>query len=331
MNTLQIINPETQIIPEISFEYFSDFAQYRLKQMETGQILTEKQVKYSAATRRIYKSAISLFKEFELLLQSRIRIHEMSGRIIKAFVRFATSKGLSLNSVKQYISKIKALGNFLFEEDIGLKPVKHSIKSEKQPQIYLSLAELQQITNCETLTDGERRASDIFLVQCFTSLRHGTLKKFLANPFAYVKEHEGKSFLDIVADKTGEQCVIPLSAVVAQIITKYNGSIDVPSEVYMNSVLKTICRKAGIDNPVPVRITKGGVMTEVLVEKFHKVATNSARRTFITIIRKYIKDDNAVTKMTGHTSTRQMLDYSMSTKIDEIIPHLNNEFFNIEI
>ena len=331
MNTLQIINPETQIIPEITFEYFSDFAQYRLKQMETGQILTEKGVKYSYATIRIYKSAITLFKEFELLLQSRIKIHEMNGRTVKAFERFLISKGLTLNSVGQYSSKVKAIGNFLFEEDIGLKPVKHSVKSEKQPQIYLSLSELQQITNCETLTEGERRAADIFLVQCFTSLRHSTLKKFLKNPFAYVKEYEGKSFIDVIADKTGEQCVIPLSAVVAQIITKYNGSIDVPSEVYMNSVLKTICRKAGIDNPVPVRITKGGMMTEVLVEKFHKVATNTSRRTFITIIRKYIKDDEAVTKMTGHTSTRQMLDYSMSTKIDEILPYLNNEFFNIEI
>ena len=331
MNTLQLTNSETHLIPEVNFEYFSDFAQYRLKQMETGQILTEKGVKYSYATIRIYKSAIALFKEFELLLQSKIKIHEMNGRTVKAFERFLISKGLTLNSVGQYTAKIKAIGNFLFAEDIGLKPVKHSVKSEKQPQIYLSLSELQQITNCETLTDGERRAADIFLVQCFTSLRHSTLKKFLKNPFAYVKEHEGKSFLDIVADKTGEQCVIPLSAVVAQIITKYNGSIDVPSEVYMNSVLKTICRKAGIDNPVPVRITKGGMMTEVLVEKFHKVATNTSRRTFITIIRKYIKDDNAVTKMTGHTSISQLSTYIQSTKVDEILPYLNNEFFNISL
>ena len=328
---LQTTNPETQLIPEVSFEYFSDFAQYRLKQMGTGQILTEKGVRYSAATNRIYKAAIALFKEFELLLQSKIKIHEMNGRTVKAFERFLISKGLTLNSVGQYTAKIKAIGNFLFEEDIGLKPVKHSVKSEKQPQIYLSLSELQQITNCETLTEGERRAADIFLVQCFTSLRHSTLKKFLKNPFAYVKEHEGKSFIDVIADKTGEQCVIPLSAVVAQIITKYNGSIDVPSEVYMNSVLKTICRKAGIDNPVPVRITKGGMMTEVLVEKFHKVATNTSRRTFITIIRKYIKDDEAVTKMTGHTSVNQLKTYSQSTKVDEILPYLNNEFFNIEI
>ena len=59
MTTLQIINSETQIIPEVNFEYFSDFAQYRLKQMETGQIFTEKGVRYSAATIRIYKSAIT--------------------------------------------------------------------------------------------------------------------------------------------------------------------------------------------------------------------------------------------------------------------------------
>lgn len=331
MNTLQTTNPETHLIPEVSFEYFTDFATHRVKQMETGQIFTEKGVRYSAATIRIYKATIALFKEFELLLQSRIRIHEMNGRTVQAFERFLISKGLTLNSVGQYTAKIKAIGNFLFAEDIAIKPVKHSVKSEKQPQIYLSLSELQQITNCETLTEGERRAADIFLVQCFTSLRHSTLIKFLRNPFAYVKEHEGKSFLDIIADKTGEQCVIPLSAVVAQVITKYNGSIEVPSEVYMNSVLKTICRKAGIDNPVPVRITKGGQMTETLVPKYQKVATNTSRRTFITIIRKYIKDDEAVTKMTGHTSVNQLKTYSQTTKVDEILPYLNNEFFNIEI
>jgi hydroxymethylpyrimidine pyrophosphatase-like HAD family hydrolase len=147
MNTLQTINPETQIIPEVNFEYFSNFATHRLKQMETGRILTEKGVMYSAATRRIYNAAITLFKEFELLLQSRIKIHEMNGRTVKAFERFLISKGLTLNSVGAYISKIKAVGNFLFAEDIGLKPVKHSVKSEQTTKIYLSIPEIRQLKN----------------------------------------------------------------------------------------------------------------------------------------------------------------------------------------
>lgn len=331
MNTLQLTNTETQLIPEINFEYFSDFAQYRLKQMEAGQILTEKRVKYSASTIRQYKSAIALFKEFELLLQTRINICELSGKMLQAYEKFLISKELTLNSVAQYTSKIKSIGNYLFAEDIGLKPIKHSVKTEKTPKIYLSFDELKQITNCETLTLGEKKAADIFLIQCFTSLRYSTLQKFLKNPFAYMKEHEGTSYIDIIADKTGEQCVIPLSKVVADIVTKYNGVIDTPSEVYMNSVLKTICKKAGINNPVPVRITKGAIMTEVLVEKWQKVATNTSRRTFITIIRKYIKDDEAVTKMTGHTSVSQLKTYGQTTKVDEILPYLNNEFFNIKI
>lgn len=338
MHTLQTINNETHLIPEVSFEYFTDFATHRLKQMETGQIFTENKVRYSAQAIRIYKSAIALFKEFELLLQSRIRIHEMNIKILQAFERFLISQiskktqdYYSKNTIGKYIAAIKANGNFLHNEGIGLKSVKFSVKSEKQPQIYLSHDELKQITNCETLTDGERKAADIFLIQCFTSLRHSTLTKFLKNPFAYMKEHEGNSYIDIIADKTGEQCVIPLSKVVAELVTKYNGFIEVPSEVYMNSVLKTICRKAGIDNPVPVRITKGGQMTETLVPKYQKVATNTSRRTFITIIRKYIKDDEAVTKMTGHTSVNQLKTYSQTTKVDEILPYLNNEFFNIEI
>lgn len=331
MNTLKIINTETHLIPEVSFEYFTDFATHRLKQMETGQILTEKGVKYSYATIRIYKATIALFKEFELLLQSKIKIHEMNGRTVKAFVRYLTSKDLSLNSIKQYISKIKAIGNFLFAEDIGLKPVKHSVKSEKQPQVYLSISELQQITNCETLTEGERKVLDVFLIQCFTGMRLETVKIFLKNPFAYMKEHEGNSYIDIVANKTGEQCVIPLSVNVSSIITKYGGRIEVNDSVHMNKYIKRVCRKAGIDNPVPVRITKGGELSETLVPKYQKITTNTSRRTFSTIIRKYVNNDEAVTKMTGHTSVAQLSTYIQSTKVDEILPYLNNEFFNIEI
>ena len=338
MNTLQIINPETQIIPEVNFEYFSDFAQYRLKQMETGQIFTENKVRYSAQAIRIYKSAISLFKEFELLLQSRIKIHEMNIKILQAFEKFLISQiskktkdYYSKNTIGKYIAAIKANGNFLHDEGIGLKSVKFSVKTEKTPSVYLSFNELRQLTNCETLTKGERKVLDVFLIQCFTGMRLETVEIFLKNPFAYMKEHEGYSYIDIVANKTGEQCVIPLSVNVSNIISKHGGQIKVNDSVHMNKYIKRICKKAGLNNPVPVRITKGGAMTENIVPKYERIATNTSRKTFATVIRKYITNDEAITKMTGHTSTAQLATYIKSTKVDEILPYLNNEFFNIEI
>lgn len=331
MNTLQTTNPETHLIPELNFEYFTDFAQHRLKQMETGQILTEKQVRYSGATIRIYKSAIALFKEFELLLQSRIRIHEMSGKILQAFQRFLSSKGLSMNSIGQYVSKIKALGNFLFAEDIALKPIKHSVKSEQTTKIYLSIPEIRQLKNSETLTEGQKKVLDVFLVQAFTGFSYKTLQEFLKNPLAFVKEFEGKTYIEIERSKTGEVSAVPLHNEVQRIITKYNGVMPEFTEVYVNRTLKIIGRKAGLNNPIPIKITKGGEKVTQITEKYNLITTHTARRTMISLGMQNGLSTASLQAISGHTTEQQLSRYNRSEKVLKIKDILGHKFFKEEI
>lgn len=331
MNTLQTINSETQLIPEVSFEYFTDFANHRLRQMETGQILTEKQVRYSAATTRIYKSAIALFKEFELLLQSRIRIHEMSGKILQAFQRFLSSKGLTLNSVGAYLSKIKAIGNFLFAEDIALKPIKHSVKSEQTTKVYLSIQEIRQLKNSETLTEGQKKVLDVFLVQAFTGFSYKTLQEFLKNPLAFVKEFEGKTYIEIERSKTGEISAVPLHTEVQRIITKYNGVMPEFTEVYVNRTLKIIGRKAGLNNPIPIKITKGGEKSTQITEKYNLITTHTARRTMVSLGMQNGLSTASLQAITGHTTEQQLNRYNRTEKVLRIKDILGHQFFKEEI
>ena len=331
MNTLQTTNSETQLVPEVSFEYFTDFANHRLKQMETGQILTEKQVRYSAATTRIYKSAIALFKEFELLLQSRIRIHEMSGKILQAFQRFLSSKGLSMNSIGQYVSKIKALGNFLFAEDIALKPIKHSVKSEQATKVYLSIQEIRQLKNSETLTEGQKKVLDVFLVQAFTGFSYKTLQEFLKNPLAFVKEFEGKTYIEIERSKTGEISAVPLHTEVQRIITKYNGVMPEFTEVYVNRTLKIIGRKAGLNNPIPIKITKGGEKVTQITEKYNLITTHTARRTMVSLGMQNGLSTASLQAITGHTTEQQLNRYNRTEKVLRIKDILGHQFFKEEI
>lgn len=331
MNTLQTTNSETQLVPEVSFEYFTDFANNRLRQMETGQILTEKQVRYSAATTRIYKSAIALFKEFELLLQSRIRIHEMSGKILQAFQRFLSSKGLSMNSIGQYVSKIKALGNFLFAEDIALKPIKHSVKSEQATKVYLSIQEIRQLKNSETLTEGQKKVLDVFLVQAFTGFSYKTLQEFLKNPLAFVKEFEGKTYIEIERSKTGEISAVPLHTEVQRIITKYNGVMPEFTEVYVNRTLKIIGRKAGLNNPIPIKITKGGEKVTQITEKYNLITTHTARRTMVSLGMQNGLSTASLQAITGHTTEQQLNRYNRTEKVLRIKDILGHQFFKEEI
>lgn len=331
MNTLQLTNSDTQLIPEVNFEYFSDFAQYRLKQMETGHILTEKRVKYSASTIRQYKSAIALFKEFELLLQTRINICELSGKMLQAFEKFLISKELTLNSVALYTSKIKSIGNYLFAEDIGLKPIKHSVKTEQTTKIYLSIPEIRQLKNNETLTDGQNKVLDVFLVQAFTGFSYKTLQEFLKNPLAFVKEFDGKTYIEIERSKTGEISVVPLHNEVQRIITKYNGAMPEFTEVYVNRTLKIIGRKAGLNNPIPVRITKGGEKVTQMRPKYQLITSHTARRTMISLGMQNGLSTTSLQAITGHTTEQQLSRYNRTEKVLKIKDILGHEFFNIKI
>ena len=60
-----------------------------------------------------------------------------------------------------------------------------------------------------------------FTILFFTGMRNHVLEKFLENPYAYIKEHDGTSYIEITADKTEETQVIPIGKTVMNILQKH--------------------------------------------------------------------------------------------------------------
>lgn len=331
MNTLTTINKTELLNPEIEFEYFVDFAKNFVTKIEAGEILTKKKVRFSKDTIRQYNVSIAHFEEFEKKLNSKIRIHEINKRLLEAFEKHLYNSGLLFNSVYLYISKIKALGNILFDEEQTNRPVKFSTPKKLTTQVYLSENELKQMRECKELTDSEKLILDIFLIQCTCGLRYSTLKEFLQQPTTFMKQHGDNYYIDIVSKKTEEQSVIPLSRTIFEILNKYSFKFQSFSEEYFNRVLKNIGKKAGIDNPIAVQITKNRIIETVVQPKWKLLRSHCGRRTFLTIAKSYINDNNALMSMSGHTTERQMASYIRSEKIDRISNIFDNQFFNLTI
>ena len=316
---------------EVYFEHFTDYTDNHIRKMENGEILTPKKRIYSDSSIRQYRGMLESFKEFEENLPRRIKTNEINKKIFQEFELFLSKKGLALNSASQYISKLKSISNVLFDEEIIFRPIKYKIHTERTPKIYLSIEEISLMKNCPELSETERLVVDMFLLQTFSCLRYSTLVKFLKSPYGYIKEFKGSSYISITADKTGEDCVIPLSDIIVDILTKYNGNIKPPSESYINRNLKIIGKKSGLTNLFPHRITIGGEMQEKLIPKYMGISTTTSRRNFLTLIKDYVYQDSAITSMSGHKSTQQMESYVQSSKLDKIKPFLNNEFFKLSL
>lgn len=331
MQPLTTINKTELLNPEIEFEYFVDFAKNFVSKIEAGEILTKKKVRFSKDTIRQYNVSIGHFESFQNKLSSKIRIHEINKRLLEAFEKHLYNSGLLFNSVYLYISKIKALGNILYDTDVVMKPLKFDTPKKITTQVYLSESELSAMRNCQTLTESEKVVLDIFMVQCLSGLRFSTLKTFLENPAAYLKQNGEKTYIDIVSKKTNETSIIPLSKIIFEILNKYSFTFKVPSEEYFNRVLKTIGKKSGIDNPIAIQVTRNSVTETVIKKKWELIKSHCGRRTFCTLAKNYIVDNQAIMAMSGHKSEIQLSTYIRSTGLERVNNIFDNQFFNLTI
>lgn len=333
MNTLQSIAPLGGFSPACvsSYVFFSEYMRDYIKKISLGEILTKKKVRFSPETIRQYKNALEHFQSFESQYQFRAKVEEINHRLMSEFEKYLISKELTLNSVSLYISKIKAVGNILFMEDLAFRPVRFHTPKEITTKVYLSLSEIKQIKNCPSLTDSERKVFDIFLIQTFTGLRYSTLQQFLENPLAYIKEFNGNTYIDIISSKTNERSVIPLGKIVSEKLSEYNLNMPIFSERYVNMTLKTIAQKSGINNPIPQQITKAGVRQTEMIEKWKMITTHTARRTLVSLGKQNGLDDRSLMGITGHKSEKQLNEYNRTQELEQIIPILGHHFFNQEI
>lgn len=330
MNTLTLTKNEI-LNPDINFEYFIDFAQDFVAKIKSGDILTKKKVMFSNDTIRQYNVSIGHFEEFEAKLESKIKVYEINKRMLEAYEKHLYSTGLLYNSVYLYISKIKALANVLYDTDVIIKPLKFDTPKKITTQVYLSQQELKAMRSCDKLTNSEKRVLDIFLIQCFTGLRYSSLVEFLSNPTAYIKNHSTNCYIDIVSKKTGEQSVIPMSLTVFEILNKYEFKFQLLSEEYFNRTLKNIGEKAEINTPIAIQVTRNSITETVIKPKFLKISSHTGRRSFCTIAKMYINNEDAILSMTAHSSTAQLKNYIRSEKVDRIANVFENDFFKIKI
>lgn len=208
---------------------------------------------------------------------------------------------------------------------------KPKFKIVPNPLVFLNDSELDALFNLEIPSDGAvvavydyeggaeeitvsspdtlRRVRDVFCLCCATSLRFSDVARLR-------KTDIGEDAIRMTTKKTATPLTIELNPMSRDILGRYRDfrhpkglALPVVDSKRMNIHLRTLCRLAGINEPVTRTYYRGGERVDETAPKWALVTTHAARRTFICRALAHGVPPQIVMKWTGHSDYKSMRPY----------------------
>ena len=175
--------------------------------------------------------------------------------------------------------------------------------------IYLNENEIKALYEMNIESPSKRKARDIFVLNCYTGLRHSDWSKVSSECI-----HEGNLY--IRTQKTDEPVIIPIKPLVMEILQRY-GTLQILINHLFNDALRWIGEKAaeqkiGTGNP----------------KKWLQIRTHTARRSFATNAYLAGIPMRDIMQITGHRTTESFLKYIRVTKLETAMKLKDHPFFS---
>jgi integrase len=171
-------------------------------------------------------------------------------------------------------------------------------------QIALTLDDLENLMRFDFTNKRLEKIRDVFVFACVTGLRFGELKLIgrdnISADTIILKEEKD-------SDKSARN--IPLNELALYILRKYNYELPLIANQKHNQYIKEVFKVMGYNQEVQKVTTRG---IENIREKmlfYERISTHTARRTFITMMKKKGVSDKLIASITGHTDMKTLNQY----------------------
>lgn len=184
-------------------------------------------------------------------------------------------------------------------------------KNERAIRVFLNAGELERLERVAVLSIVEKTVLYDFLVSARTGMRISDALRVTEENF--VGSPKGDITLDYVSQKTSVRALVPVSQKTKDMIlwAQNNGANDI-SLMYYNTVLRDLCRRAGISDTVKVfragKTEKG--------EKWEFVSSHTARISFCTNLAIAGLGVLEISRLAGHSNTSQTEKYIQKFDIE---------------
>jgi integrase len=260
------------------------------------------------------RSSLNIIKKFMVYKKIKtLYFNDINRKFYNEFIDYLTNeKKYSKNYIGTVIQKLKTVMGYAYDEDkhtnLEYKKTYFTKVSEVISHPYLNTEELSKIEKL-VLKDYELdTARDIFLIGCNTASRIGDLLNFINNP-TYEFRDETK-LIKMTQMKTKKIVYIPINSTINRILEKRNGNL--PNYLHQNVInkhLKTICKRAKIDENYKFIRTEGGVEIEYSEPKYKFICTHTARRSFCTNAYNSGMPPHDIMSISGHSKESILYDY----------------------
>lgn len=210
---------------------------------------------------------------------------------LKWFLRWAVKKG--------------------YNTTIAYDTFRPKLKNTQKKVIFLTWDELNKLREYKIPKNKAylERVRDVFLFQCFTSLRYSDV-------FNLKRSDIKGGHIEVTTVKTADSLIIELNNHSRAILDKYKDVafeedkvLPVISNQKMNDYLKELAKLAEIDEPVRETFYKGNERIDLVTPKYELLGTHAGRRTFICNALSLGIPAQVVMKWTGHSDYKAMKPY----------------------
>ena len=292
-----------------------------LEQAEKGIRRTRKGLNFSPGTIRSIRAVYRLLKEIQERTGRRYRFDDVDFDFRTRFMDFMyNDKSYNVNMAAKCMNILITIMAAAEAEDY------HSNRKCLAPQfrakrvevdtIYLTREELIAMTTADIshLSPVHELARDIFMVGIFTAQRVSDYNNI--GPQNIIHNEDDSVIINIRQKKTGVWVSIPAREELKQILRKYDYNLPTITERMLNSCIKEVGKAAGIDTPVTIGTTPGGVRTFETHPKYALIQSHTARRTAATLMYLAGMDVFNICAVTGHSSIAMLKKYIKADEID---------------
>ena len=228
------------------------------------------------------------------------------------FTDYLSELGLKPNTIGSHIKRVKRLMNEANEDKLTTnndhKNREFKVLKEDVDTVYLTENDIKVLYKMEIEQPDYRAIRDIFVLNCYTGLRHSDWSKVSISNI-----HDGKLY--VKTQKTNEPVIIPVKPLVSEIIKKYK-TIQVPPLQKTNDGIRFI----GI-------LAQGKKLGNGDLKKWLKIRTHTARRSFATNAYLAGIPMRDIMQITGHRTTESFLKYIRVTKLETAEKLKDHPFF----
>jgi integrase len=215
------------------------------------------------------------------------------------------------NSVSKYITALATFFTHLKINGHKIPAEISELKVAETEQIVnvLQIDELRILEQMEFDNYFHSQVRDVFLFQCYTGARYSDIEKINRED---IKQDGEMKIWDFIAEKTGQQIIVPLSPNAITIIEKYK-DLPTPLPKYTNQAinreLKIIAEQAKFNRKVKKISYHDNRKLEYSYCLHQVISTHMARKTFISLSLQLGVPERMVREISGHRDERSFRRY----------------------